>query len=212
MLSLIVAGSVILVATSLIAVREHLQAQASLPVVIAQSPANQGAVADDADREAIQKSAGAFSEAFNKGDAKAIAAMWTENGECREVAGETFRGRAAIEKAYTEFFKANRGAKLEVLVKSIRFPAKDLAIEEGLLRQTIGKKSLPASTSYVAVHIREGGQWKIALSSESGVGQDRIEDLDWLIGEWNGKTKDGAVKLSFAKDAKKPVIVGTFTK
>src|SRR5262245_6392826 len=81
----------------------------------------------DADREAIQKSARDFAEAFNKGDAKAVAALWTENGECREANGPTFVGRAAIEKSYAEFFKANPGAKIEVLVKSIRFPAKDLA-------------------------------------------------------------------------------------
>jgi uncharacterized protein (TIGR02246 family) len=212
MRSMSVAGGVILAAIGLIAAREHLQAQVGQFAVNAQAPANPGAATNDADRDAIQKSARAFAEAFNKGDAKAIAAMWTENGECREANGEAFRGRAVIENAYAEFFKASAGAKIEVLVKSIRFPAKDLAVEEGLLRQSIGKKSLPGSSSYVAVHVREGGQWKIALSSEAGGGQDRIEDLDWLIGDWNGKLKDGDIKLSFAKDAKKPVIAGTFTK
>jgi len=76
----------------------------------------------DADRAAILKSATDFAEAFNKGDAKAIAAMWTDNGESRTVNGPTFVGKAAIEKAYGELFKAYPGAKIEVLVKSIRFP------------------------------------------------------------------------------------------
>lgn len=166
----------------------------------------------DADSEAIRKVARDFTTAFNKGDAKTIAALWTENGECREASGQTFIGRAAIEKAYTAFFKANPDVKIEVLVKSVRFPAKDLAIEEGLIRQSRGSKDLPASTSYVAVHIREGGQWKLALSSEAGVGQDRLEDLDWLLGEWTTKIKDHAVKVSFARDPKKPVIMASFTR
>lgn len=165
----------------------------------------------DADREAIMKSAHAFAESFNKGDARTIAAMWTENGESRDPDGKTFIGRAAIEKAYTDFFKANPGTKIEMLVKSIRFPAKDMAVEEGLIRASHGPKSLPATTAYVAIHLREGGQWKIALSSEGGVGLDRLEDLDWLLGEWTGKAKDESVKLSFARDPKKPVITGTFT-
>ncbi|CAN5487855.1 hypothetical protein BH11PLA2_BH11PLA2_46540 [soil metagenome] len=158
------------------------------------------------------KSAQEYAEAFNKGDAKALAAMWTENGESREANGETFVGRTAIEKVYTQLFAKNIGAKIEVLVKSVRFPAKDMAVEEGLIRQTTGAKGLPATTSYVAVHAREGGQWKIALSSEAGVGQDRLEDLDWLLGEWTTKVKDNDVKLSFVRDPKKPVITATFTK
>lgn len=170
------------------------------------------AAPDDADREAVVKTSREFADAFNKGDAKAVAAMWTENGECREANGETFRGRAAIEKAYAEFFKAVPGAKVEVLVKSVRFPAKDVAVEEGLIRQSRGPKDLPGTTAYVAVHAREGGQWKVALSSEAGVGQDRLEDLDWLLGDWTTKVKDADVKLSVTRDPKKPFVTATFTR
>jgi uncharacterized protein (TIGR02246 family) len=179
----------------------------------ANGPQAATAAANDADRDAILKTARDFAEAFNQGDAKAIAAMWTENGESREASGRTFLGRAAVEKAYAEFFKANKVAQIEVLVKSVRFPAKDLAIEEGLLRNSRGPKDLPATTAYVAVHIREAaGQWKIALASEGGVGQDRLEDLDWLLGDWTTKVKEDIIQLSFARDAKKPHITGMFTR
>lgn len=171
-----------------------------------------GGKAEDADREAIMKSSREFAAAFNAGDAKAVAALWTENGESRDAAGRTYLGRDAIQKAYTEFFQANKGARVEVLVKTVRFPAKDMAVEEGLLRHSRGPKDLPFSTSYVAVHAREGGQWRIALASESGVGQDRLEDLEWLLGDWTTKVKDDAVKLSFTRDPRKPHITGTFTR
>src|SRR5215470_6626780 len=65
----------------------------------------------DTDEAPIRKEARAFAAAFAKGDAKGIAAMWTEKGECR-MGGETFVGRAAIEKAYAAFFKANPGHKV----------------------------------------------------------------------------------------------------
>lgn len=192
-----------------------INAQTPIPPTTAvpvnfQTPA--AATTEDADRAAITKSAAEFADAFNKGDAKTIAAMWTENGESRTVNGPTFTGRAAIEKAYTELFKKNTGAKIEVLVKSIRFPAKDIAVEEGLIRETVGPKGLPTTSSYVAVHAREPGGWKIALSSEAGYGQQRLEDLDWLLGTWATKVKDDEVKFTFTKDPKKPVITGTFTK
>jgi uncharacterized protein (TIGR02246 family) len=185
-------------------VRAEPQAQPAAPLAAAAAP-------NDADRDAILKTARDFADAFNKRDAKAIAAMYTENAESREPGGRSFVGRDAIEKAYADIFKANAGAKIEVLVKSVRFPAKDLAVEEGLLRLSHGK-DLPTTTAYVAIHSREGGQWKIALSSEGASGQDRLEDLDWLLGEWTTKVKDEAVKLSFVRDPKKAVITGTFTR
>lgn len=161
---------------------------------------------------ALTKSAKDYTDAFNKGDAKAIAAMWTEKGECREASGRTFVGREDIEKAFAAFFKANPGMKIEVLVKSVRLPAKDLAIEQGLIRQSRGPKDLPSTIAYEAIHVREGDHWKIALSSEGGPGQDRLDDLDWLLGDWTTKVKDGTVKMSFVHDPKKAMITGTFTR
>src|SRR5262245_11728789 len=77
-----------------------------------QEPApGQPAAADDkaraADRAAIQAASREFAAAFNKGDAKAVAALWTEQGECYDAAGEPILGRAAIEQAFAEFFKDN---------------------------------------------------------------------------------------------------------
>lgn len=168
------------------------------------------AAADD--REAILKSARDFAQAFNSRDAKAVAALYTENAESGVEGGPALVGRAAIEAAYADFFKDNPGAKIEVMVRSVRFPAKDLAVEEGLLRQSRGPKDLPATTEYVAVHSRAAGRWQVALSSEGGHGQDRIEDLDWLLGEWTARVKDDAVKLTFAREPGKPVMTGTVTR
>lgn len=178
----------------------------------ASSPLVQPPAANDADREAILKSARDFSEAFSAGDAKAIASAWTENGECREASGQTFVGRAAIEKAYADFFKNNAGTKVETLVQSVRFPSKDLAIEEGLLRQSRGSKDLPTSTAYQAIHVREGGHWRLALSTETGAGQDRLEDLEWLLGDWTGKFKDETVKFTFVGEPKKARVLASFTR
>ena len=150
------------------------------------------------DDGAITKSARDFADAFNKGNAKALAAMWTEKGELREAGGPTLVGRASIEKAYSNYFKANPSTKIEVLVKSVRFPAKGLAVEEGLLRFPRGANNLTGTTAYVAVHVREGDQWKMALSSEGSAGQDRIEDLDWLLGEWTAKLPEASVTLTFS--------------
>lgn len=166
----------------------------------------------DADRQAIRQSSRAFSAAFDKHDAKAVAAFWTEQGEYQEESGEVVRGRPAIEKAFAEFFKENPRTSVEVRIDSIHFPARDLAIEEGILRQSGGPADLPSSTFYSVIHVREGGEWKIAISREWSGGHDRLDDLEWLLGRWQGGLKDHEISLSFEKDPKGPFVLGRFVK
>src|SRR5204862_7169528 len=83
------------------------------------------------DEEAVRKATADFIKAVEKGDAKAVAASWTENGEYIGDDGTTIRGRAAIEAAYAKTFARNKKLKVEMTIESIRFPSKDTAIEEG---------------------------------------------------------------------------------
>src|SRR6516165_2625505 len=59
---------------------------------------------DDKDKAAIQKNAEAFVEAFHKGDAKALAAFWTPDGDYTDQTGRHTKGREAIEKVFKGFF------------------------------------------------------------------------------------------------------------
>jgi uncharacterized protein (TIGR02246 family) len=169
------------------------------------------AAAPSKDEDAIRKSARDFMQAFEKADAKAIAAMWTDKGEYENDRGQLLKGREAIEKAYDEVFKEANGRKMELVVKTVRFPAADLAIEEGILRES-GGKELPTSSGYETIHVRDGGQWKIARSREWGGGQDHLDDLNWLVGKWKGGSKDDDLTLSFAWDEKQPVLVAHIEK
>src|ERR1700758_1092871 len=84
-----------------------------------------------ADKEAIFSNAKAFVDAFEKGDAKAVAAFWAEDGDYADLDGRHLQGRTAIEDAFKEFFKENKGLKLRIDVKSVRFVTPDVAIEDG---------------------------------------------------------------------------------
>jgi uncharacterized protein (TIGR02246 family) len=166
----------------------------------------------EADTQAIRKSSEEFAAAFAKADARALAALWTEQGECHDADGTALVGRAAIEKGFAEYFKEHPGARLEVLIHAIRFPAAGLAVEEGVLRQSDSGKQLPSTTLYAVTHVREQGRWKIAVSREWGAGQDRLEDLDWLIGTWKASLPDVEMSLTFRRDPQKPYLLGEFSK
>jgi len=163
----------------------------------------------DADREAILQSARDFAAAFEKGDAKAVAALWTEHGEYESDDGMVLRGRAALEAAFAAHFKGRPAGKMEVKVESIRFPSRDTAIEEGLSR-TMAANTLPESARYRAVHVREDGTWRMALCREWAVAENRMADLDWLIGTWRGQAKDQEMVILFARERESPFLTGEF--
>lgn len=164
-----------------------------------------------ADREAIRKAGAAFAAAFEAGDAKAVAALWSDGAEYVGEDGTRLTGRAEIEKAFTDLFKTGPPAKVEVDVRSVRFPSRDTAVEEGILRHHPNDKSLPSSTRYQTVLVREDGRWLIAHSREWAP-EDRLGDLSFLLGRWEGGPKGDEVALTFTKDPDGPFLIGKFAR
>src|SRR6185369_13961354 len=92
--------------------------------------------ADQADDEAaIRKSDNAYVEAYNKHDAKALAALWSPEAVYVDPeTGDEAIGREEIEKDFTDTFANLKDAKLEVKVDSIKFLSPNVAIENGIAR------------------------------------------------------------------------------
>jgi len=165
-----------------------------------------------ADREAIRQLAQQFSKAFEKGDAKAIAALYTPQCEYDDDnSGEMFRGREGIEQAYADLFKKRPKSKIVVQSDSLRFLGRDTALDQGFVRIHPGSSEIPFSSQYSCLCVREDGQWRIALVREWGAAQDKLEDLEWLLGDWVAKAKNREVQLSFRWNESKSMILNQFT-
>jgi uncharacterized protein (TIGR02246 family) len=150
-----------------------------------------------ADEAAIKKVGQAVVAAYMAGDAKALAAQWTVNGEYVADDGTMIRGRANIEKAYAALFgKKKEPTTAEHEVTSIRFPSKDTAIEEGYFKVRTGKEA-PVSSRFSVLYVRDGGNWLMAVVREwpnSGVS---LRDLEWLIGSWEARHGDTDVRTTY---------------
>jgi uncharacterized protein (TIGR02246 family) len=150
-----------------------------------------------ADSDAIKKAGQSFLKAYLAGDAKAMAAHWTENGEYFTDDGTILRGRANIEQSYAELFaKTKPYAEAAIEVTSIRFPSKDTAIEEGYFKVRKGKEGLTAS-KYSVLHVREGGKWLMAVVREWPSEGVTLHDLEWLIGTWEAKRDNTEVRTTY---------------
>ena len=142
-----------------------------------------------ADQEAVRAAVKDFIKAFEKGDAKGLTALFTEEGEYVANDGATLRGRAAMEDGYAQFFKKNPDMKLEVNVDSIRFVSKDNGVLEGAARSyKAGKPGDPTTSRISGLYVRENGQWRLALLREWPDEGTTLDDVDWLIGTWESKS------------------------
>jgi uncharacterized protein (TIGR02246 family) len=144
--------------------------------------------APDAESAAIRAQSEAFIEAFNKKDAKAVVEFWTPDGEYIDDEGIRHAGREAIEKGYTQFFKANPDAKLKLSIDSIRVLSPSAAIEDG---QAMVEPPIPGAagaSKYTAFYVKVDGKWRMASLRDfyegSSITNSNLADLEWLIGDW----------------------------
>jgi uncharacterized protein (TIGR02246 family) len=152
----------------------------------------------------LQKAAADFVTAYNKHDAAAIAALFTEDGEMADLTGEEpTSGRGEIQARYEEVF-ADNPPQMSIEVDSVRLVAPNLAIEDGTFHLTPADdgNAPPRSTSYTAVLMKNSeGLWKIASTRSlkdvtEAAGQ--LADLaDALKGEWTYTNPEG-VRLDLA--------------
>lgn len=164
--------------------------------------AGQEAAAND--RTAFEQAAKDYAAAFNKADAKALAAVFAEDVEYTDEDGVTVSGRPAIEEVLRSSFARNKGAKLEIRIESVRGLGPDVAVERGTTLTT-SPDGTQASSAYTAVHVRKDGKWRIGQLVESPVPApspgEMLSELAWMVGTWKEKDGDTEVqtKVDWAK-------------
>jgi uncharacterized protein (TIGR02246 family) len=154
-----------------------------------QEPAKAKPEADrSADEAAIRANVTEFVRAYNAGDAKAVAALFTKDGVIVDKDEDTTQGRAAIEKNFADLFAAAPRKRIEVSVESIRFLGPDLALEIGTTKEIFAPGEPPDYDRYTVLHVKHDGKWQMALARDAEgpppTGHEQLRPLAWLVGEW----------------------------
>jgi uncharacterized protein (TIGR02246 family) len=137
-----------------------------------------------------------YLRAFNRHDAAALAAHWSETGENLDLdSGEvTAAGRQAVRDVFASLFAADDDATIDIDVHSIRPIRDDVAVVDGVSLISFADGT-PASSRFSAVVVRQDGHWVLENVREAAAptppaGPSRpLEQLDWLVGSWED---DGA--------------------
>jgi uncharacterized protein (TIGR02246 family) len=166
------------------------------------------------EEDALRKRAEAFVEAFNKGDARALAALFTSAADLVDQEGHHLKGRKAIEEAYQKFFAQSKGAKLFITITAVRLAKPDLALEDGLT-EVLVPDSPPSAARYSNVYVKQDGQWYLESVREAiavpPTSSEKLQDLEFLIGNWvEDVDKGGSAKFSFSWEGHKNFMVSSF--
>ncbi len=116
-----------------------------------------------ADEEAIAQLDDRYREAWSNRDAKAIAALYTEDASGVGAMGETVSGRMAIEEEEAKgFAELPEGAQLEFEQLSLRFIRPTIAIADGTWVMSGLPEGAPAEGLYTVVFAKKDGEWLYA--------------------------------------------------
>lgn len=158
--------------------------------------------AKNADEKAILEAIYAYKEAFNRGDAKALADLYSEHAELVDDTGRTLQGREAIRKEFAGIFEQNPGAQLNIAVDWVRWLSNDSVIHHGAARVTRKDGTVVFST-YSAVYVKRDGKWLIGMVREIPAASEgtearasNLEALAWLIGDWIEEDKNAVMRVS----------------
>ncbi|MBI3407217.1 MAG: SgcJ/EcaC family oxidoreductase [Planctomycetes bacterium] len=164
---------------------------------------------------AIAKSAEAFIDAFHKGNAKALAAFWTSDGDYTDQSGKNLKGRDAIEKTFTGFFSEHKGAKLRIDSHALRFVTPEVAVEDGVTAVIPADGGAPSQARYTIVHVKKDGHWLLSSVRDSPYvpqgNYEHLRGLEWAMGDWASDGDKGTVeRLSVAWAENQNFINATF--
>ena len=113
-------------------------------------------------RAAIEQAGVRFAEACGRGDAKAVAAFYTEDAIAFPPGAAMVKGRQAIQQMWQETMDSG--------VKSLSFTVIDVGASGDLAHETgtalmnvqpAGKESTTASVKYVVLWKKQGNDWKL---------------------------------------------------
>lgn len=164
----------------------------------AAAPAPAAAAAVSPELAAARETAAAYVAAYNKADAKALAALFSEDADWITNEGETTSGRAAIEALLGSVFASSKGRTIAIEIAAARKITDDVFSVRGEATVTDADGE-SAVNEFTAVHVKRDGKWTITefteMDDESAPsGAEELKGLEWFAGSWKSGDEGGGMK------------------
>ena len=171
---------------------------------LAQEKAAADKSAADSPRQAVLAVLTQLETSFNQGDAKGLAACWTESGEFVGPGGPGPMAAKNIEKQFQEAFAARKEpCKLQIHVNHLRLVGEALALVEAVAEV---KPAPPTGGDPLSafVLVKQKGRWLIESARETIAHlppqTNHLKELAWLVGDWATETSKAGITLRTSCD------------
>jgi len=173
----------------------------------------QPAVQSSPEYQAAEDQFREYQQAYDRGDAKALASFYAEDVDYIDQDGAEVKGRGEMEKLFMENFRANPGAKITITVEELKSLTPDVQMNRGVATVTAANGTTE-STRYAAVVVKKGDRWQICqLTQAAGPAPSaysQLEPLQWLIGNWENKDANQTIETKVAWAGDNNFLVRTF--
>lgn len=137
----------------------------------------------------LRRTSESYTEAFSKGDVRAILEHFAERAEYVDPEGTVYHGKQEIEKLLTEFFKDHPKSQLELDIGDIRTVGDGIAVEDGASTIRMGDDTEDLACEYTAFHQKIDGKWLTVSVRErkpdsTPTHSAQLRQMHWLLGEW----------------------------
>jgi uncharacterized protein (TIGR02246 family) len=168
----------------------------------------------NAEEQALRQSVAAYAAAFNKGDIPGIVANWAPDAEYTDDSGTLYKGRDSIVALFRKALTEQKGVKMTLVLKSVRFIRPDVALGEGTSEMTAPTGAVDKGR-FTAAWVKSDGKWVLTsahdLPTEADAAASPIKEFEWLVGDWQTSDKDSTTTMTCRPILNKAFLQLTFT-
>ncbi len=159
---------------------------------------------------------GNYLEAFNKGDADALAKMWTTDAIWTSDAdGSSTEGSEAIAAELKAVFTEAPGLKIAGQIDRVH-PVTDGVISIEGQATTSRRDVEPATSSFAAIVVKSANGWQLASVREFAppvidTPYEKLKEFEFLVGDWQDDTDAATINTTFRWGAGQSFLVRSYT-
>lgn len=170
-------------------------------LVLASRAHAQSSAAPAGEAAAVRAAASEYLAAMQRGDAAKLRTLWTADGDYVDAAGQVLKAQDVIAAVRPVEMTTAEGGAATAPTSTLRFPAPNVAIEDGRSGSQSGDDAGGLAGRFTAIWVKQDGKWLLSALRETAEiappGSPQLQALAWLVGEWTGAADDAVILISW---------------